>query len=265
MHRKVGHHTLATLLAIGLSGAFFTGARVAAESVTLQDAPQQITDSADPSHLMAEPDAFAVDGAVVPGRTTHATGVVPAGLARADRARNSSLETTQTKAAQNSTSAPSGVNPGPDLAAEIRSTVKEGVRPLHDQLVASGAVDAWKDLKADFGLDKGKWDTDGTPGVHPMVPGREPSESPGWKDAAQPPKTAAQVQADRELASHMLEKLIDEVKPWALSLLALYILGYLIKAGIGHSQRRSIRRQERETRRVLRRASSKAAGTKPKV
>ena len=125
-------------------------------------------------------------------------------------------------------------------------------------------MDVWKDLKLGLGLDKSKWDTDGTTGANMMTPDRpNAADSSRWQDAAQPPKTAAQAQVDRELASNMMEKLIDEVKPWGISLLALYLLGYLVKAGIGHSQRKSIRRRERETRRILRRASSKAASTKP--
>lgn len=263
MHLKVGHHTLATLMAIGLFGACVTGGPASAAPVKLEDAAQHMTDVVDPPELVLEPAAFAADGGG-PGKALQAASAAQGGLMRADQARSPSREATQTKVApQNSMAAPSGVSPGPDLAADIRSTVKESVRPLHDQLVESGAVDAWKELKTDIGLDKGKWDNDGTPGANPMAPGREPSESPGWKDAAQPPKTAAQAQVDRELASHMLEKLIDEVKPWAISLLGLYLLGYLIKAGIGHSQRKSIRRRERETARVLRRAGSKVTNGKP--
>ncbi len=262
MHLKVGHHTLATLMAIGLFSACVPGGPASAAPVTREDAAQHMTDVVDPPELTLEPAALAADSG--PGRALQAASAAQGGLMRADQAHSPSREATQTKVApQNSMAAPSGASPGPDLAADIRSTVKESVRPLHDQLVASGAVDAWKELKTDLGLDTGKWDTDGTPGANPMAPGREPSGSPGWRDAAQPPKTAAQAQADRELASHMLEKLVDEVKPWAISLLGLYLLGYLIKAGIGHSQRKSIRRRERETARVLRRAGSKVTSVKP--
>ena len=266
MHLKARHHTLATVMAIGLTGAFFTDARLSAEPVKLQDAPQQMTDVVDPAELMLEPASIAVDGRVGPLGARHAPAAAPGGLARANEARSPSIEPPRTKVVpQNSMAAPAGVSPGPDLAAEIRGTVKESVRPLHDQLAESGVVDAWKELKSDLGLDKGKWDTDGTSGTHPATTDRDMSNSPRWKESGEPPRTAAHAQADRELASHMLEKLIDEVKPWAISLLGLYLLGYMIKAGIGHSQRKSIRRRERETRRILRRASSKATSSRPKA
>jgi hypothetical protein len=55
-----------------------------------------------------------------------------------------------------------------------------------------------------------------------------------------------------------MDKLIEEVKPWVFSLVGLYLLGYLIKAGYDYAQRKSIRRRERETAMALRRSARKA-------
>ena len=266
MHLKARHHSLAILMAIGLTGAFFMGGRVSAEPVGLQDATQEMTGIVDPSESTLEQAALTADRVGGAGPTTQAAGAAQGGLARADRARNPVLETPQTKAApQNSTAAPSGISPSKHLVTEIGSTVKETVHPLRHQWVESGAVEVWKDLKANLGLDKSKWDTDGPSGANQMKPGRDGSESPGWTDAAQPLKTAAQAQVDHELATHMMEKLIDEIKPWAVSLLGLYLIGYMIKALLEHMQTKSIRRRKRETARALRRATKRTTRIKPEA
>jgi hypothetical protein len=264
MHVRLGAHHSAAILTMGLLGVFGLGGTVNAEPVTHQDTVQSATDPTGPvGSILDSPELL----------TDDLTGQNKAGLtANPAQGRPAPTERTTapaapTKAAPATSPAPlPNAKPDPSLGAEIRSTVKESVRPLHDQMVESGAVDAWKELKADLGLGKSEWNEEGANAGNPKTAGPLDGPNAGrWQEPQQRPKTAAQTQMDQELASHMLEKLIDEVKPWALSLLALYILGYLIKAGIGHSQRRSIRRQERETRRVLRRASSKAADTKPKV
>lgn len=258
MHLKARRHSLAILMAIGLTGAFFMGGRVSAEPVGLQDATQEMTGIVDPSESTLEQAALTADRVGGAGPTTQAAGAAQGGLARADRARNPVLETPQTKAApQNSTAAPSGISPSKHLVTEIGSTVKETVHPLRNQWVESGAVEVWKDLKANLGLDKSKWDTDGPSGANQMKSGRDGSESPGWTDA--------QAQVDHVLATHMMEKLIVEVKPWAISLLGLYLFGYMIKALLEHTQTKSIRRRKRETARALRRATKRTTRIKPEA
>lgn len=249
MHVRLGDRQSAAILAMSLLGVWGLSGTVSAEPVTFQDTEQAAVGTAGPVESILDTSKLLMDDLTGQNKAVQRPSPVRPAPA--------------TSAAALPSAKP---NPSPSLGAEIRSSVKESVRPLHDQLVESGAVDAWKELKADLGLGKGDWREEDTSAGNPKA--AAPSDGPNaarWQEPEHRPKTAAQAQMDRELATHMLEKLIDEVKPWAISLLALYLLGYLIKAGIGHSQRRSIRRRERETRRALRRASGKTAGTKPEA
>ena len=264
MHVNLGAPYSAAILTMGLLGVFGLGGTVNAEPVTLQDSLQSETDPAGPVESVLNTQERLTDGP---------TGHQKAGLTaspaqgRPVPAERTAAPATSAKTAPTALPAPlSSTRPEPSLGAEIRSTVKESVRPAHDQLVESGLMGAWKELKADLGVGDSEWREEDANASHPRPSARVDGPSASrWQETEQQPKTEAQAQMDRELASHMLEKLIDEVTPWAFSLLALYLLAYAIKAGIGHSQRRSIRRKARETRRVLRRASGKSGRTKPKV
>lgn len=235
MHLALGHHTRAALLTLSLLGALSPGRPVSAAPVTQQDATQPMTGAVDPAELALEPAALAMDAGDAPGAAIKPT------APRATRIER-----------------PPSARPEPDLAADIRSTVKESVRPLRDQLLESGALEAWNDLKNDLGLSKNKWGNEGNTDAAPTAPGRlDTSHSASWQDPTNRPRTAAQAEVDREMAALMMEKLIDEVKPWVFSLVGLYLLGYLIKAGYDYSKRKSIRRRERETALALRRAARK--------
>lgn len=259
MHLTRGPHKLAAILAISLLGALSPIGQAFAAPVAQQDATEPMTGTVDPIELAWEPAAFTVDADDGLGATVQASGATQGQVTRIERAPSPSSQTTLTKyESQNSAAKQPSVSPDLNLAAEIRSTVKESVRPLHDQLVESGALDAWSDLKTDLGL--GKWGSEGATDVDSTVPGRlDASHSDSWQDgSANRPKTAIQAEIDREMATLMLEKLIDEVTPWVFSLGGLYLLGYLIKAGYGYSQRKSMRRRERVTARIRRRSARKA-------
>jgi len=264
MHVKLGARRSAAILAMGLLGVLGLGGTVSAEPVTHQDSMQAGSDPAGPVESVLDTQELQTDGP---------TGHQKAGLTanpaqgRPAPAERTAAPATPAKTAPTVSLAPlNNTRPEPSLGAEIRSTVKERVRPAHDQLVESGLMNAWKELKADLGVGDSEWREEDANASHPKSSARVDGPTASrWQETEQRPKTEVQVQMDQEMASHMLKKLIDEVMPWAFSLLALYLLAYAINAGIGHSQRRSIRRKARETRRVLRRASGKAGRTKPKV
>lgn len=265
MHLALGHHTLAAIMAISLLGLLSPGGRASAAPVAQHEATEPMTGAVDPTELALEPAAFTVDGRDGKNAVIQAPGAAQGRVTRTERASSPSTQTTQTKPEpQNSVARQPGVSPGPDLAAEIRSTVKESVRPLHDQLVESGALEVWSDLKADLGLSKNKWGSEGATEADPTTPTHpDASHSASWQDPTHRPMTAAQAEVDRELAARMMEKLIEEIKPWVFSLGGLYLLGYLVKAGYDQSKQKSIRRRERETARASRRSAHKARSAKP--
>jgi hypothetical protein len=159
------------------------------------------------------------------------------------------------QAAPKTAAAQPGAPAATNLATDIHNSVKEGVRPVYEQLVETGAVDAWHELKADLGLDKNRWGKDGDGDTPAKPPGQW---DPAGQDPAQPPKTVAQVQMERELATHMREKLVDQLTPWAIGLLVLYGLGHLGKILYDYLRWKSVRRSERRIARAQRHASRRA-------
>ncbi|MDR3372015.1 hypothetical protein [Rhodoferax sp.] len=141
----------------------------------------------------------------------------------------------------------------PDLSKSIHEAIKESVRPAYNQLVESGVIETWHDVKASLGLGKNQWsDRDSAEGA-----AKTPSQWNSSGDASpypvQPPRTAAQAQMDRELAAMMREKLIDQVTPWLIGLVVLYIVGYLIKLVVHYFRWKSAQRIARAQRQALRR------------
>jgi hypothetical protein len=59
------------------------------------------------------------------------------------------------------------------------------------------------------------------------------------------PRSSAQIADDEQNASMLMQQLIDEVKPWVFSLIALYVLGYAVKLALDYSQWKTARRRQR--------------------
>lgn len=147
-----------------------------------------------------------------------------------------------------------------DANGSIHSAIKEGVRPVYEQLVESGAVEALHDLKADLGLNKNQWSDHEKPGAAVNAPGRWDTTS--GQDPV--PKTEAQAKWDRELATTMREKLVEQITPWVIGLVGLYVAGYLGRLLYRYmskmSARRSARRIARAQRHASRRTHSRSHG-----
>jgi hypothetical protein len=140
--------------------------------------------------------------------------------------------------------------------ASIHSAIKESVRPVYDQLVESGAVGALQDLKADLGLNKNQWDDQQKTNARAEGPRRW--DAPSGQGPAQPPRTAAQVQSDREMAGVMREKLIEQITPWLIGAVALYAVAYLARLLHRHMRWRSAKRNQRRSARSQRHASRRS-------
>lgn len=168
------------------------------------------------------------------------------------------------KPAQAAASAATAASPQqPTVGDELRKNIKESVRPVYEQLLESGAIDAVHDVKESLGLNKGQWND-------PAQASGQPKATNQWDtpEAFQPPRTAAQAQMDRELAGMMREKLIDQITPWVIGLVGLYILAYLTKLLYGYVRWKSARRVEQRIHRAKRQAarsqrSARAPGSPP--
>lgn len=138
---------------------------------------------------------------------------------------------------------------------DIRGAVKDVVRPLYEDLTNSDAAQALRGLQSELGLDREQV----LGGAAALMPNRPEGASPlldatTWEGQAnrEPPRTAAQAERDKVLASVMMDKLIDEVTPWAIGLLALYALFYLVKLVLAYGRHRTQRRRQGRVRRSRR-------------
>lgn len=151
---------------------------------------------------------------------------------------------------------------GDGLGQEVRDAVKDAIRPLYRDLSDSGVADAMRGLRSELGLKKDQElgqseTTQGSPNAGHGNPDAASWETPGNKYGnGEPQRTAAQVERDKILASVMLAKLIDDAKPWLIGLVAVYVLGYLIKLAIAFGKYQSARRLRHVHRRSRRRTPS---------
>lgn len=142
----------------------------------------------------------------------------------------------------------------PETQASSHNVIKEALRPLYNELSESGALDTWRDAKETLGLGQNSWEQPGAGGaVNPRA--SESIEKPPWQDPTQAPKSAAQVQLDREYDAYLLRQLIDDLKPWVLGLLGLYALGHLAKLTFKVFQWHAARRRRRHARHAKLRSS----------
>lgn len=221
-----------------------------AEPVVLHDGAHTAEATTDTSQLVT------LESAPPP---IHDMSVSPttANTAEPKRAPAQATDRTLTPPAGPATQAPPGTTAAPGTNTSIHSAIKESVRPVYDQLVESGAVEALHHLKTDLGLDKNQW-SDQDKAAPAKGPGQW--DAPATQDPG-PPKTAAQAQLDRETASLMREKLIDQVTPWLIGLVVLYVVGYLVKLLYNFIRWKSAKRTERRIARAQRHASRRSRGS----
>jgi hypothetical protein len=141
----------------------------------------------------------------------------------------------------------------PVVGKSIHQAVKESVHPAYNQLVESGVIETWHDVKASLGLDKNYWSERDSAEGTAKAPTQWDASGGASPYAAQPPRTDAQEQMDRELAALMREKLISQVTPWLIGLVGLYIVGYLIKQVVRFIRWKSAQRVARAQRHASRR------------
>lgn len=143
----------------------------------------------------------------------------------------------------------------PQDDASLHKTIKEAVRPVYNELVESGAMETWHDVKETLGLSSHNWDRPGVEGETRTADRPLNPNGFAWQDPAQPVKSAAQAQLDREYDAYLLRQLIDDLKPWALGLVGLYALGYLAKLVFKLMQWKVARRRERRAQHARHHAS----------
>ncbi len=225
----------------------------------LIDASQWLHGTRNSSLNTSDPEANAVSPqstpAAQPGlpRET-ASAIVP--LTDTSEGSNSITTTLMDPVKPTNVTASKATSAAPDH--EIRSAVKELVRPLYEDLSTSDAAQTLRGLQTEFNLDKDQAFSIHGAGQASRQDGTGlPPETATWEGQTnrEPPRSAAQVEREKILASVMMDKLIDAVTPWAIGLVALYALFYVVKLGLAYGRHRSNRRR-RSAVRVRRKTSS---------
>ena len=255
MHQRSPHLHRGAAVRLGAVCAIGFGflTAVLAEPIVLQDSATQAGATADTSRLVTlESEPLPAESVSVWPTAPGAAGTKPEPAKATDRALATPPGAALPDRPSATAAAPAAkLEPNADIS--IHSTIKESVRPVYEQLVESGAVEALHDLKADLGLNKDQWSEEQKANTPAKGPGQW--DAPGAQDPAAPPRTAAQAQLDREMATLMREKLIDQVTPWLIGLVVLYGVGYLVKLLYGYIRWKSAKRNERRIARTQRHTS----------
>lgn len=143
-----------------------------------------------------------------------------------------------------------------DTEPSLHSTLKEAVRPVYNELQEAGVIDTLRELKSDLGLGKNTWDHAPNADTPVNTTPSADAPPPAWDDPATRPKSAAQARLDREYEAYVLEQLIDDIKPWVLGAIGIYLLAQLIKMSVNFIQWKAARRRERRLARAKRHRSS---------
>ena len=140
--------------------------------------------------------------------------------------------------------------------------LKEALRPIYDELAASGIVDAVQGIKSYLGLLNAlaahdRANSESATGDRSMV-GESAAGLPGYGAAsliydangtALPAgKTAAQAERERMIAVLILSEWITAAKPWFFALLAGYALWHAIRFAVNYSRWKSRRARKRAAR-----------------
>ena len=144
---------------------------------------------------------------------------------------------------------------------EFRDAVKDVIRPLQRDLAESGVAETFRELRTELDIKKDQVfghseSAQGSANVDQGGAAAAPWEGQANKYGnAEVPRTAAEVERDKILASVMLAKLWDDAKPWLIGLVVVYVLGYLIKLAIAYARYQATRRRRHNQRHRRRRTS----------
>jgi hypothetical protein len=242
-------------ISVGLAAAMGVGCPVCAEPIMgLSGAPSS-AGAVDASPWSAPVETPAMHGGDDEGRTSKATGAVSQQDVRSGERPWRPVQTAQTGRSLlpgHTEIMAAGSNDDDEWRREIASTVLDAVRPAYDGLVSSGILDAVRSVESELGLGKGPSFNDvlSGDGAENTGQGARP-ESVSWAGAANRadtfsrPRSGVQMAEDERTATMLMQQLIDEVKPWILALVGLYVLGYTVKLVLDYNQWKIVRRRQR--------------------
>ena len=152
---------------------------------------------------------------------------------------------------------------------ELADTVLEFIVPAYEGLTATGILQAVRSLETELGLHQGH--SFDAPGVHAHNAGAGARpESVGWSgpgagtQASRYSRSDAQIAEDQRLAAIKIKELIDDATLWALALVGLYGLGFLVRLAL-HYRRIKMRGRRSSSSMVPRRMRHRQHRRRPAV
>lgn len=273
MHINKSHRTRAAWISIGFAAVLAMGCPVGAEPIPGRDGAQRLFGAVgtNPASGGFEPQDAEVSDVESDGPAVTLTGAAASPEPRIGERPGRPAVTAQTDsghierllfqtAVQAMASADTSIDEDAQWARELASAVLDAVRPLYEGLVESGMVDMFISLETELGLSYGQFFGEILFGDHWQNTGlgAQPDSvtwaGPGNRaDPFNHPNASAEAAREERNAAILLGQLIDEIKPWALGLVALYLLGHLAKLALDYSRWKKARRRKRMTMRARRR------------
>jgi hypothetical protein len=152
--------------------------------------------------------------------------------------------------------APSTGTPAPN-AVDISRSVREVTKPLLEEIAHSDVIDAVRglDSKPDSNANATLEADSDSERRDPTARRRAWDGSERTTAQSNGPAHDRDPQVEKQRASVLLAALIDDVKPWALGALGLYILGTMARFGLA-MRRRTVQRRMDRRKQQRRRSSS---------
>lgn len=267
MHINKSHRTRAAWISIGFAAVLAMGCPAGAEPILGRDGAHRLAGAvgtnslsgglepqdADASDVESDGPTAALTGAAAPPEPRFGERPGRPGGGYSERLLFQTV-------AQTMASADTSIDEDAQWARELASAVLDAVRPLYEGLVESGMVDMFISLETELGLSYGQffgeilfgdyWQNTGLGAQPDSVTWAGPGNR---ADPFNHPNASAEVAREERNAAILLGQLIDEIKPWALGLVALYLLGHLAKLALDYSRWKKARRRKRMTMRARRR------------
>ena len=249
--------------------------------MSFADAPEQsaaavasIDEAHDDGAAPENAGAAGADGSAAPPAGDDAP--TPRSRPAATSARSARPEGGNEQAAVQRTALASLVS-SPLLAEEQKESdwereVKEALRPIYDELAASGVVDAVQGIKSYLGLLNALVARDGTsaesasgdqaalPDSVAGTPAYGTAIRGSLGEGASAGRAPAQSERERMIAVLILSEWIAAAKPWFFALLAVYALWQAIRFAVNYSHRKTRRARKRAARGQRSQRSTRRSG-----
>lgn len=175
----------------------------------------------------------------------HGITVIPPAANTPASVSNTSLSTAATPANPQTPAAKEAASAAKPIDIDLRRAVRDATKPVLDDLARSAVGEAVRGVAAsDDPLDDDKTAGDETAGRRRNWDGQQAEADNGTSRRT---RTDAELANDKAKASFLFQALVNEVAPWALAAVVLYVLFYALRFVL--ALRRRLKAEKRDRRR----------------